>query len=192
MRSALNKPKLNYEVTTTPYPVPNIVKKTLKGTSPFFIVFFVSISFSLIPAAMVSFILQEREHNLKHMQLISGMNLAAYWISNMIFDMIKAFLPSVLIIAFMRTFSLLYPNIWLPFLIYPLAITPFTYILSFIFHTEVVAQSFTIFIHFVFGGVGPIVAFSLRTISGTQKIGDILGWVLKIVPSFCLTDIVGF
>ena len=110
----------------------------------------------------------------------------------MIFDIIKAFLPSVLIIAFMRAFSLLYPNIWLPFLIYPLAITPFTYILSFIFQTEVVAQSFTIFIHFVFGGVGPIVAFSLRTISGTKKIGDILGWVLKLVPSFCLTDIVGF
>ncbi len=139
MRNALGRPNFNIEVTTTPYPVPYIVKKTLKGTSPFFIVFFVSISFSLIPAAMMGFILVEREQNLKHMQLISGMSLTAYWINNMIFDIIKALVPSLLILGFMRAYSLLYPNIWLPFLLYPLAITPFTYVMSFIFQSEIVA-----------------------------------------------------
>jgi hypothetical protein len=46
--------------------------------------------------------------------------------------------------------------------------------------------------HFVFGGVAPIVSFSLRTIGSTKYIGDTLNWVFKIIPSFCLTDVVAF
>lgn len=192
MRAALGKPMMNYEVTTTPFPVPYLAKKNLKGTSPYFIVFFVSISFALIPAAMISFIMGEREKNLKHMQLISGMSLAAYWISNMIFDIVKALLPGVITLGFMEAYRLLYPNIWVPFLLYPFAITPFTYVTSFIFDSEIVAQTFTIFLHFVFGGIGPILTFVMRTISSTKFGGDKLDWVLKMVPSFCLTDVVAF
>jgi len=120
------------------------------------------------------------------------MSLAAYWISNMIFDIVKALLPGLITLGFMQAYRLLYPNIWLPFLLYPFAITPFTYVTSFLFDSEIVAQTFTIFLHFVFGGIGPILTFVLRTISSTKFGGDKLDWVLKLVPSFCLTDIVAF
>jgi ATP-binding cassette, subfamily A (ABC1), member 3 len=179
-------------VTTTPYPVTQFAKNNLKGTSPFFIVFFVSISFALIPAAMITFIMGERERNLKHMQMISGMGLGAYWVSNIIFDIIKALIPSMIILGFMKLYGLLYPNIWLSFLIYPLAITPYTYATSFLFSKETLAQTFTIFLHFVFGGIGPIITIVLRVIESTRIGGDKLNWILKIVPSFCLTDSVAF
>lgn len=192
MRSALNNTKLNFTVTTTPYPVTNFVKNNLKGTSPFFIVFFVSISFALIPAAMITFIMGERERNLKHMQLISGMSLSAYWISNIIFDVIKSLIPCMSVLGFMKLFGLLYPNIWLSFLLYPLAITPFSYATSFLFQKETLAQTSTIFLHFVFGGIGPIITVLLRMIDSTQVLGDKLNWILKIIPSFCLTDTVAF
>jgi hypothetical protein len=120
------------------------------------------------------------------------MSLTAYWLSNMIFDIVKALLPGVITLGFMQAYRLLYPNIWLPFLLYPFAITPFTYVTSFLFDSEIVAQTFTIFLHFVFGGIGPILTFVMRTISSTKFGGDKLGWVLKLVPSFCLTDIVAF
>jgi hypothetical protein len=126
-------------LTVTPYPVTRYIKTNLKGTSPFFIVFFVSISFALIPAAMITFIMDERERNLKHMQLISGMSLSAYWISNIIFDICKSMIPCMLVLAFMNWFGLLYPNIWAAFLLYPFAITPFTYATSFIFEKETLA-----------------------------------------------------
>ena len=71
-----------------------------------FVVFVVSIGFALIPAAVVSFILNERDKNLKHMQIISGMSLSAYWISNMIFDIIKGIIPSGIVIGLMYAFSL--------------------------------------------------------------------------------------
>lgn len=76
-----------------------------------FIVFIVGIAFALIPATIVSVILYEREKNLKQMQLITGMNLAAYWISNCIFDIIKAEIPMAITIGLTYAFSL---NVSLP------------------------------------------------------------------------------
>ena len=40
------------------------------------------------------------------MQLISGMNISAYWISNYIFDTLKALIPVVIVIAFIYAFDL--------------------------------------------------------------------------------------
>ena len=65
----------------------------------------IGIGISLIPCAMISFILKEREDNLKHMQLISGMSLQAYWLSNMIADIIKVYIPIILIILLSLVFN---------------------------------------------------------------------------------------
>lgn len=40
------------------------------------------------------------------MQMISGMNIASYWISNYIFDILKAEIPMVIVIGFTYAFSL--------------------------------------------------------------------------------------
>ena len=58
----------------------------------------VSIGIAMVPVVMVAFILKERVESLKHIQLISGMNLPAYWISNMIADIVKVYIPMLLII----------------------------------------------------------------------------------------------
>lgn len=46
--------------------------------------------------------------------------------------------------------------------------------------------------HFVFAGIGSIVTYILQIINSTFTVGDILNWVLKIVPSFCLTNSIMF
>lgn len=68
-----------------------------------------------------------------------------------------------------------------------MAIVPFTYVTSFIFENENVAQTVTIFLHFAFAGIGSIVTMIMRIILTTSDIGDRLHWALKIIPSFCLT-----
>ena len=68
--------------------------------------FVVSIGFALIPASIVSFIVNEREKHLKHMQLISGLDLSAYWISNLAFDLFKAIIPCAIVIGLMYAFGL--------------------------------------------------------------------------------------
>lgn len=152
----------------------------------------VSIGFALIPATVVSFILNEREKNLKHQQLISGMSLFAYWISNIIFDLVKAIIPSAIVIGLIYAYDLGWDNTWLMFILYPVGVIPFTYVTSFLFTTENVAQTITIFVHFVFAGIGAIVVSILRIIESTYTAGDILQWVLRIIPSFCLTDTILF
>ena len=74
------------------------------------------------------------------------------------------------------------------FILYPVGVVPFTYVMSFIFESENVGQTITIFLHFVFGGIGTIIVFILRIIESTSKVGDILAYVFKIIPSYCLTE----
>ena len=40
------------------------------------------------------------------MQLISGLDLSAYWISNLCFDIVKAIIPSAIVIGLMYAFGL--------------------------------------------------------------------------------------
>ena len=65
----------------------------------------VAIGFALIPASMISHIVGERKKNLKHMQVLSGMSLPSYWISNMLFDIIKAMVPSGIVIGLLYAFG---------------------------------------------------------------------------------------
>lgn len=60
------------------------------------LLFVISVGLSLLPGLIVSNVMFEREKNLKHMQIISGMNLCSYWIVNIIFDIIKMEVPMIL------------------------------------------------------------------------------------------------
>lgn len=40
------------------------------------------------------------------MQLISGLSLPAYWVTNLCFDIVKAIIPSVIVIGLMYAFGL--------------------------------------------------------------------------------------
>lgn len=64
------------------------------------------------------------------------MNLPAYWISNLVADMIKVYIPMIMIILTYLAFGIKLPGCWVLFLIYPLAIVPFTYLTSFLFSTD--------------------------------------------------------
>lgn len=126
------------------------------------------------------------------MQWISGMNMASYWLSNYIFDVCKAYITMALVIALLYIFHFKYLYIWVNFLLFPLAIVPFTYVTSFIFPNELIAQTVTVFFHFVFAGICCIITFMLRLMDQTAKNGDKLQWVFKLSPSFCLTNTIMF
>lgn len=126
------------------------------------------------------------------MQLISGMNLSAYWISTYIFDILKTEIPMIIAIGLMYAYGLDYENVWVLFILFPFGVIPFTYAMSFLFSKENTAQTFTIFLHFIFAGIGGIIVFILKLISSTEKVGDLLNWIFKLIPSFCLTNSIMF
>ena len=99
----------------------------------------VSIGLALIPCVMVSYILNERENQLKHIQLISGMSLFGYWAANILADLVKAFIPIGVILFCSWVSDVWYSWVWLLFVLYPFAVVPFSYVTSFLFTSDTVA-----------------------------------------------------
>ena len=114
-----------------------------------------------MPCAIVSFIVLERTENLRHMQVISGMQLPAYWLSNMIADMIKLYIPIILIILTSMVFSVNYAGVWVLYLLLPPALVPFTYVTSFVFQKDNVAQIITLFMNYLVCCLMAIIVFVL-------------------------------
>lgn len=179
-------------MTTQPYPSFWVFVQRAEGGNAFSYTFFLSVGLALIPTVIVSFILKEREENLKHMQLISGMNIAGYWISNTIADITKAYVPMLLILLISKLFDLSYEGCWVMFLLYPWAIVMFSYVFSFFFTSDTSAQISMFAVNFLVAGIMTIVVFTLQIIPDTEVLGNHLRWWFCLIPSFCVTHAVIF
>lgn len=120
------------------------------------------------------------------MQVISGVSLPAYWLSNLISDIVKCYVPIFIIMILQAIFQLSYDGVWELLFIYPVVIVPFTYITSFFFQGDTVAQIMTLFVHFMLGGILPLVVFVLQNIPSTANLGDSMRWWFTPVPTFCI------
>lgn len=188
LKTATGDPNFNFAMTTVPFPPLEILKsRQAEGNSLEFI-FMVGIGISLIPCAMISFILKEKQDNLKHMQLISGMSLPAYWISNMIADVLKVYIPIFLIMLLGVAFGSNYQGVWAVYLMLPWGLVPFTYLTSFMFSNETNAQIMTLLTNFVVCVVLATTVYFLQLIPQTFAIGDRLRWYLCIFPNYCLMN----
>lgn len=81
---------------------------------------------------------------------------------------------------------------WLALLLYPFAIVPYTYFFSFIFPSEDGGEKFMMIHNFLLGGLVPVAIFILRLIESTRTAGNVLMWLLKFSPMYCLCEAVVF
>ena len=114
--------------------------------------------------------------------------MIGYWGSNTVSDLIKAYIPIFFIILFSKLFDLQYEGMWAIFLMFPLAIVPFTYVTSFIFVNDTIAQIMTLFLHVLGGGIMPLVVYSLQIIPSTISTGDQLRWWMCLLPTYCVGE----
>lgn len=63
---------------------------------------------------------------------------------------------------------------------------PFTYVTSSFFTSDTVAQIITLFVHFMVGGILPIVLYFLQIIPSTANLGDSMRWWFTPIPTFCV------
>ena len=96
--------KITFEVSSAPFPTFFVFSSRVASTQALDFAVFVSIALALIPCVIISFIIKEREQQLKHMQMISGVSLPAYWISNLISDILKTYVPIFMILIFTAIF----------------------------------------------------------------------------------------
>ncbi|KAL4490757.1 hypothetical protein ABPG72_021811 [Tetrahymena utriculariae] len=189
--STLGKPSITLQITNQPLPL-TYTLKNLSGTAQGLVASFIyAIAFSFIPASLISFIVKERTEKIKHQQLVSGVSLYTYWFSNYFVDFIKHIIPAVFSILMILAYDIssftessCFGAISFMMFLYGWSIIPFSYFTGFVFGDYGNAQVSAFFINFLFGGIMPMIVFILRIIDSTKSVGKVLGWILRIVPSF--------
>ena len=66
LRAATGDPDLEFNIITTPFPVYQMFKDKEEASRALDYAFMTAIALALIPCVMVQFVLNEREHQLKH------------------------------------------------------------------------------------------------------------------------------
>eukprot|EP00928_Gymnodinium_smaydae_P017948 TRINITY_DN16841_c2_g1_i1.p1 TRINITY_DN16841_c2_g1~~TRINITY_DN16841_c2_g1_i1.p1 ORF type:complete len:2152 (-),score=460.50 TRINITY_DN16841_c2_g1_i1:58-5934(-) len=197
LKRAVSGPDSSISVTNAPAPrarterLDRVVSAIVDLMSTFVII----IAFSWIPAAIVAYVVREREvqHNSKHQQLISGVRLLAYWTSNLLWDLTVYTIPLSLSMLFLWAcgISAFVDNgaMWATFVTftgYGLAITPFSYLLSCFFAKHTTAQVICLVINFVTGLLLMLTSYILSVIDSTKDVNRSLMWVYRLFPGFCL------
>ncbi|OWZ22804.1 ABCA1 lipid exporter [Phytophthora megakarya] len=193
---------VDLKVNNHPLPYTEAAKTLLNSNSSFTAALFICIAFTFLPASIVVFLVKEKQaaHNSKHQQLVSGVSLPAFWLSNYIWDFIMYAIPGVcaliLIFAFNVTAltgqdcescsSATFPAVILLFILFGLAICPFTYCLSFLFKEHASAQTYTIVLNFMIGVVLMITSFILDLFGSTKDVNSVLKFLWRFSPLFNL------
>ena len=184
LRTATNNSNLSFTTKVGAYPLTATAIAGAKAGSGSIVAFLFAIAFAMIPAGVASQIVNERETNVKHQQIISGANLSSYWLSNYFVDWIRSMISILVAIIFVYVFGVDLPDAYVLFILFALSIHPFTYATSFLFKKENVAQTLTILFHVFAGGFVAIAILVLQSFNSTKSIGDVLKWFFKIIPSF--------
>ncbi|XP_028420639.1 ATP-binding cassette sub-family A member 1 isoform X1 [Perca flavescens] len=150
---------------------------------------------SFIPASFVLFLIQERVNKAKHLQFVSGVNPAVYWLANFAWDMCNYIIPCLIVIVIFLCFQQKayvsppnLPALILLLILYGWSITPMMYPASFIFSVPSTAYVVLTCINLFIGINGSIATFVMELINDDNitRINNIVKQVLLIFPHFCL------
>ncbi|EGZ20193.1 ABCA1 lipid exporter [Phytophthora sojae] len=193
---------VNLKVNNHPLPYTAATETVLGSNSSFTASLFICIAFTFLPASIVVFLVKEKQasHNSKHQQLVSGVSLPAFWLSNYIWDFVMYMVPGVCALILIVVFnvaaltgqdcdscsSATFPSVILLFILFGLAICPFTYCLSFLFKEHASAQTYTIVLNFMIGVVLMITSFILDLFGSTADVNSVLKFFWRFSPLFNL------
>jgi len=144
-----------------------------------------SIAFAIVISGVARYLVVERNSGLKHLQVISGMQLKAYWMGCFIFDFTKMNITIVTALILFIAFSLDMNAAMVPIVLLPFGVLPFTYFTTFVVNVESIASSLTMFLHIAILGIVAAVVFTFRiAIPDYMDTGDTLHEWLKLIPTY--------
>ncbi|XP_063003331.1 phospholipid-transporting ATPase ABCA7 [Elgaria multicarinata webbii] len=155
----------------------------------------VMFALSFVPASFVLFLIEERVSKSKHLQIVSGMKPAVYWLGNFAWDMCNYFVPAFLVVLIFLCFqqksyvsSANLPSLILLLLLYGWSITPLMYPASFLFSVPSTAYVALTCVNLFIGINGSVATFVLElfTDQNLNEVNIILKKAFLIFPHFCL------
>ncbi|XP_077355005.1 phospholipid-transporting ATPase ABCA1 [Festucalex cinctus] len=150
---------------------------------------------SFIPASFVLFLIQERVSKSKHLQFVSGVNPAVYWLANFAWDACNYAVPCIIVVVIFLCFQQEayvsgpnLPALVLLLLFYGWSITPMMYPASFVFSVPSTAYVVLTCVNLFIGINGSVATFVMELFDdqNVSYINDIVKQVLLIFPHFCL------
>jgi ATP-binding cassette subfamily A (ABC1) protein 3 len=106
LKTATNNPNFKFAVRSTPFPPTYWVKVRIASTNSGSLSFIGGIAYAMMITAIASNIVVERLEGLKHLQVISGMQLKAYWVGNFIFDFFKLYFTIIVTVILFYGYGL--------------------------------------------------------------------------------------
>lgn len=186
LKVAMNDTQFEYKVRNTPYPSTHVVKERKRVGNTIAVIFMSAVAFSMLVTSIVGHIVEERVVGFKHMQLITGLNLAAYWAANFFIDLLKLELVVGVAIISFQIAKLKFYTAWIVFLLYPIAVIPFTYVTSFLFGSLSAAQTGTMFMNFGMIVFGTTLIHYMRWMVEWEAVGDPLHFMLRFLPQYTI------
>ena len=180
-----NKKDIKIEMINEPLPYTYEEIKNKKNRKQFMILFFVALSFSLIPSNFITIIIKERENNSKHLQIISGISLFGYWFNNYIFELIKYYFIGGICVLILFLFDFYEKFFYILYLEYGPAMISFTYLFSIIIKSEYIGQITVLLINLIFGALFGIAVILMRVYDKLIIYANRISYFLRIIPSFC-------
>jgi len=185
IRYATDNKDLEIKIAIEPFPYTYVEKKDELQRNNIKIIFFISLSFSLIPSNFITIIIKERENNSKYLQIISGISLFSYWVNNYIFELVKYYVIGGIGLFFIYLVDYYKKYLFILYLEYGPAMVSFTYLFSFIFKSEEKAQTAVLLINLLVGALGGCSILIMRMNETLYKKARTLSYIFKIIPSFC-------
>ena len=187
-----NQPSSRITVQIVPFDLTKQVAAFNNTAVGFIAAILVSIAYAFVPASLIVLLVKERENNVKHQQIVSGVSLFAYWLSNLVVDWVKFLIPAGATILIFKLYDVdVYLNsnalsaTLLMFIFFGPCLITFTYLFSFMFTSPSKAQ-FIIFLLNYFGGAILLIAsFILRLIEKTRWAQtNIVEFILRLFPVY--------
>jgi ABC-type multidrug transport system ATPase subunit len=150
-------------------------------------------SYGFIPSGATSYVVMEKEKDVKNQLIISGCSYAAYWTSNFIFDIIFAIIPCAGAIIIFHIFSLdafiekpgLEASIAL-FVAFLPASAGFAYLFAFLFSKSGIALFVSWIFNMLAGILATILISILQSIQQTYSVASAFRWICRFIPVYSL------
>lgn len=141
IKQATGNTNFKFKIRSTPYPPTTRLQLRINGEELNAILIQMSIAISIILMGIARYLVAERNSGLKHLQVISGMQLKSYWVGCFIFDCLKMYTTIITTLILFAAFDLELNDTMATLVLLPFGAIPFTYALSFVFTSESAASS---------------------------------------------------
>jgi ATP-binding cassette, subfamily A (ABC1), member 3 len=185
-------------IKMTNHPLPRTVTMVAydNAVSGFYAGFIIALALAFKFSSIMAFIVKERTDGSKHQQVISGMNIWAYWVGNLAYDYVLYLVVAVISIGIAKAMSVdkltageAFAAFWMLALFYGLSYISFTYIVSFCFSDYGNAQSSYYFMTAIAGGLLPIVTLVFRILkASTSPYARGVAWFLRLHPAYAFGE----